>query len=415
MNRTEIEPGLIQVFRWYAILRAVLAAFLPFIGMRHNVRLGFEPSGDIIFPAVFTAVEVTLLIIYLYWTELQNKLGRYYLPIAITIATAGLIIEQQIISPGQMYWQPLPFLYILVIFVAWQYSFRDVILYTIGAALFEIALVVINPEPSLTQLLPPEIGRAATFGMLIFRSLTFLLIGYVVSRLMRAQRKQRQELAEANRKLVRHAAALEQLTISRERNRMARELHDTLAHTLSALVVQIDALFAVWEPIPDKARMMLEQILDTTRSGLDETRRALGALRASPIEEMGLALAVRSLAEDLADRSALELELDIHEDWDELPPEVEQTYYRVTQEALENIAKHADANKITLTLSGNTDDLNLTIRDDGRGFTPKEISEKRQLGLLGMQERAELIDALLTIDGQTGKGTIVRLKMSGKR
>ena len=160
---------------------------------------------------------------------------------------------------------------------------------------------------------------------------------------------------------------------------------------------------------------MLEQILDTTRSGLDETRRALDALRASPIEEMGLALAVRSLAEDLADRSALELELDIHEDWDELPPEVEQTYYRVTQEALENIAKHADANKITLTLSGNTDDLNLTIRDDGRGFNPKEISEKRQLGLLGMQERAELIDALLTIDGQTGKGTIVRLKMSGKR
>ncbi|MCJ7824250.1 MAG: hypothetical protein MUP44_05075, partial [Anaerolineales bacterium] len=59
--------------------------------------------------------------------------------------------------------------------------------------------------------------------------------------------------------------------------------------------------------------------------------------------------------------------------------------------------------------------LNLTIRDDGRGYTPQEISEKRQLGLLGMQERAELIDALLTIDGQTGEGTIVRLKMSGKR
>jgi hypothetical protein len=103
MNRSEFEPGLIQVFRWYAILRAVLVAFLPFVGMRYNVRLGFEPSGDFLFPAVFTAVEVTLLIIYLYWTELQNKLGRFYLPIAITIATAGLIIEQQIISPGQMY------------------------------------------------------------------------------------------------------------------------------------------------------------------------------------------------------------------------------------------------------------------------------------------------------------------------
>jgi signal transduction histidine kinase len=109
------------------------------------------------------------------------------------------------------------------------------------------------------------------------------------------------------------------------------------------------------------------------------------------------------------------LELDIHEDWDELPPEVEQTYYRVAQEALENIAKHANANKITLTLSGNSDNLNLTIRDDGRGFTPQEISEKRQLGLQGMQERAELIDALLTIDGQIGEGTIVQLKMIGKQ
>ena len=88
------------------------------------------------------------------------------------------------------------------------------------------------------------------------------------------------------------------LLLSRERLRLSRELHDTLAHTLSAMAVQLEYVNHNLAILPQKAEQMIDQMLQTTRSGLDETRRALSALRASALEEMGLALALRTLAED---------------------------------------------------------------------------------------------------------------------
>ncbi len=102
------------------------------------------------------------------------------------------------------------------------------------------------------------------------RMLAYLLLGYVVNRLAHAQRTQRQALEQANLRLIRHAETLELLAASRERLRLSRELHDTLAHTLSALAVQADALQTVWKPSSPKAQVMLSQMVASTRSGLNE-------------------------------------------------------------------------------------------------------------------------------------------------
>jgi signal transduction histidine kinase len=114
-----------------------------------------------------------------------------------------------------------------------------------------------------------------TVGPSFARTAAMTLVGYILIRLIDGQRAQRHALAEANVKLRQYASTVEQLSISHERNRLARELHDTLAHTLSATSVQLEAVDAVWDTSPNQARELLHKSLAQTRSGLTETRRAL--------------------------------------------------------------------------------------------------------------------------------------------
>jgi signal transduction histidine kinase len=272
-------------------------------------------------------------------------------------------------------------------------------------------------------------GTVSDMGYLGVRTVFFILIGYIVCHLMTEQRAQRQELDKANQRLVRYAATLEELAISQERNRLARELHDTLAHTLSALAVQLDAIATVWVQVPPRVRTMLQRALAMTRTGLDDTRRALGALRATPLEDVGLAAAVSQLAEAAAARGGLALHLEVSESPWNLVPEVEQCYYRVAQEAIENVVKHAQARSMRVSLLCEEGSLLLQVADDGLGFSVEtleaepEPSGQRNLsrayegsytavkfGIRGMQERAELIGASLEIESTEGGGTIVRLR-----
>ncbi len=409
MNKKTIEPGLLQVFRWYAILRLGFLILLALAARREVIRteatLGIDPN----IATLLVGVEMAFLFGYLLWPWLERKLGRYYLPLALAFAIGGLLVEQHVLSPLSGLFQPIPFMFVLLILTAWQYSYRAVVAFTLAAAVFEITLIFIFPQPMLFEFLPERLNQMITYGGLISRTLSFLVLGYVVTRLMKSQREQRKALTQANQKLVQHAAALEQLTISRERNRISRELHDTLAHTLSALAVQLDAVVTVWESIPDRAREMLDQMLHTTRSGLDETRRALRALRAEPLEELGLALAVRTLAEDFAARYAMSLILDIPDQLDNLNLEVEQCYYRVAQETFENIGWHANAAQVNVKLDKTNHTLELIIQDDGQGFDPEKEAAVQQYGLLGMHERAEIIGADLHVESRPGAGATIRL------
>lgn len=122
---------------------------------------------------------------------------------------------------------------------------------------------------------------------------------------------QQRTLETANRRLVELAASLEKLTISRERNRMARELHDTLAHTLSGLTVHLEAVKAYLDVEPHTAKALLDESLTHTRRGLNETRRALAALRATPLDDLGLVLALRHLVDSATERTDLQPTLEL--------------------------------------------------------------------------------------------------------
>jgi len=414
VKESKLEPGLLRVFRWYVIVRGIFLAISIswniFFGDVWEDKRGILGVDDLGLFALATSIELILLFFYLSWPPFRRVLGRYFLPIALTFSAAGLILEQYLFSSFFRLWQPLPFLYILLILVAWQYRFSAVLIFGIGATLLEIFLARLF----MTRIrgLPPfDIDMIVIYGRLAASVASYLVLGYVVNRLVQAQREQHQALADANLKLVQHASTVEQLSTSRERLRISRELHDTLAHTLSALAVQFDALATVWGSIPEKAQEMVEQMQSTTRSGLDETRRSLRALRASPLKEVGLVLALQGLAKDFAARHNLALQIDLPENLDGFPPEVEQCYYRVAQESLENIARHAAAKVLTIQMTKDSSGLTMTISDDGQGFDVLGDVTKEHLGLQGMQERAGLINAGLEVESSPGEGTTVRLRL----
>jgi len=413
MKRFELEPGLLSVFRLFTGLRLVLSllSFLSHLVFR-NI-----PGAPIDSIAWLSCLEAAFLLGYLSWRGFQNRLGRMYLPIGLFIASAGPIIEQHLITQSQFEigiagpvisaWQLIPILFVPLVLIGWQYNFRSIVLFCMVTALFDGSLammVLTNPDSRLLLFA----------GVLFTRTVSFILVGYMVVRLMNTQREQRKSLAQANTRLIHYAATLEQLATSHERNRLARELHDTLAHSLSGVAVQLEAVKTLWETSPGEAHSMLEQSLRTTRLGLTETRRALQALRASPLEDLGLTLALCNLAESVTARSGLTLDLNLAEHLENLSPDIEQCIYRVAQEALENVASHAEARHVRVDLRQEDSHLSLTISDDGQGFEPERVDLLNQFGLRGMRERAEGLGGTLKIDSQPGTGTTISLEWGGK-
>jgi signal transduction histidine kinase len=286
--------------------------------------------------------------------------------------------------------------------VAWHYGWRYVVLYSISIALLTFGLHLPSFYPGGASPLPP-------ITVLLIQTVSFLVVGYFISFLIWRLQQQQESLTQVNAQLVNHATTLEELTISRERNRMARELHDTLAHTLSALSVQLETVKAYWDVDSAAAQQMLDKSLEATRSGLQETRRALKSLRASPLDDLGLALALRKLAEETAARANLRLDLSLPERLPALSPDVEQCVYRVAQEAVANAAYHANARTLTVQLSVNQPGVSLLVCDDGLGFDVQPREASGHFGLSGMRERAQLVGGQLTIDSRPGQGTTIRL------
>jgi signal transduction histidine kinase len=244
---------------------------------------------------------------------------------------------------------------------------------------------------------------------LLVRDISFLIIGYIVTTLMKTQRQQRQQLEESNRKLAAYATTREQLFISQERNRLARELHDTVAHTMSAVTVKLNAVQILWETDSERAEKMLEEVITSMNDGMAETRRALRDLRASPLEDMGMVLAIRHLAENAAQRGGFSLDLQTpHQDL-RLSANIEQAVYRISQEALANSVEHANASTVSVFMECEAGCLKLSIADNGCGFDVNTASQNGHFGLLGMRERADMISGHLHISSIQGYGTTVEL------
>lgn len=197
-----------------------------------------------------------------------------------------------------------------------------------------------------------------------------------------------------------------QLGAAEERNRLAREIHDTLAQGLAAVALQLEAadLLLAAGASANRVQPALQQALALTRTNLEEARRSVLDLRAAPLEGRTLVEALANLVETWAGRTQAQLHFEATGGGRPLPVRVEVGLFRIAQEALTNAIQHAQATHVTVLWVTTPVEARLTISDDGRGFDPAAIPPGRY-GLVGLNERVRLLGGRLLLQSTPGTGT----------
>ena len=405
MNRP-IEPGLLKIFKYFT---SIAMAYFAILWAYAILYAGWEWSLQL---QLWLNFAVYLgLAGYLAWGELEQRLKQFYLPIGLAISTLFPVLNNfvYLMAPYQANidiiisrsWLWLPVLLVPLVLIAWQYNLKSVIGFTVFTNGLELIVLLVVVKTI-------NFDTIALLGVPLVRAFAFGIVGYVIGNLMETQRNQQQKLVQANVRLGQYASTLDQLATSRERNRLASELHDTLAHTLSGLAITLEAIKTVLDPQQTEATEMLEHSLQATRVGLDETRRALKALRARPLEDMGLKLALEKVSQAAAERAAIPIDFIYPAELPALPTDVEQCMYRVTQEALENMIRHAGATQAAVEVRSNGGQVELIIRDNGIGFEPSDKKLEDRFGLFGLHERAKSVAGQLEVHSQPGQGTQIK-------
>ena len=250
-------------------------------------------------------------------------------------------------------------------------------------------------------------------ALFFFPALLFVI---VFTRLMLSAEKEREraealatDLASANRQLAEYAVQVEELATTQERNRIAREIHDTLGHYLTVVNVQLEAAKTVIADQPEKGLNAINRAQNMTREGLNAIRQSVAALRESPLDNRPLPEAIAQLVEE--NRAAgLHTEFGIKAEPRPLAPNAALTIYRVVQEGLTNIRKHADADHVDVSLDFTTlDQVQVEIVDNGVGATQTENG----FGLLGIRERIHILGGRMQVETGPGEGFRLRVSLPG--
>jgi two-component system sensor histidine kinase UhpB len=225
--------------------------------------------------------------------------------------------------------------------------------------------------------------------------------GPVVSELAQAFNDMLDRLEHERRESARQALHV----LEGERRRISRELHDEVGQTLTGVMLQVEGLAAA---IPDELREQLDELRETARRGTEDVRRIASQLRPEALEDLGLESALATLATSVGDQAGVRVDRQLERALP-LSDEQELVIYRVAQEALTNVARHARAECVEVRLEASGDRTVLTVRDDGRGLEQHALASSN--GIRGMRERAMLIGADLSINGRPGHGTQVQLSI----
>jgi NarL family two-component system sensor histidine kinase YdfH len=222
-----------------------------------------------------------------------------------------------------------------------------------------------------------------------------------------------QELRATQSQLQQYAEQVEKLTISQERERMAREMHDTLAQGLAGVIMQLEAADSHLESNrPAEAQVVVEQAMQRARQTLHEARRAIQALRSAALEQRNLAAALATEVSQFEVTSGVTADLVFDGEPEEIRPEVAQHVLRIAQESLSNIGRHAHARHVRVRLVQSDTRLELVVQDDGKGFDVEAAMLRADcFGLQGMYERAQRLGATLQLESAPQEGTVLALNL----
>ena len=247
------------------------------------------------------------------------------------------------------------------------------------------------------------------FCVAILFTLVFTLIAVSAERARGEVEWLAEELRDANEKLRAHALQAEELAATRERNRVAREIHDSLGHCLTVVHVQLEAARATLDHDPAGSLDALNKAQAMAHSGLQEVRRSVSSLRSSPLDGRPLAEALQQLVHE-SQGGELVADLTVLGKARPTSPQVGLTIYRAAQEGVTNSRKHGRAKSVRLSLDfSDADLLRLTIADDGVGA--EQVQDG--FGLLGMRERAQLLGGTTSARSEPGAGFTLQIEVPG--
>jgi signal transduction histidine kinase len=255
----------------------------------------------------------------------------------------------------------------------------------------------------LQQVWMHQVAEILMFGLGLF------FVSQLVSTLL-IERKTQEELALTNVQLQQYALKIEDLAAVQERNRIAREIHDSLGHALTTLNVQLQTAVKLWARNPAEAQPFLEQAHRLGTVAMKEVRQSVRALRADA--EKPLDRALTDLIHEFRQSTGLIVNCKIYL-YTVIPPEISKTIYRVVQEAFTNSCKHANANAIDLSLQQKGDRLWLTIHDDGCGFqlaSPAALPNSG-FGLQSMRDRITALGGTFLIETQPNAGCSILVEI----
>ncbi|MCW8379348.1 sensor histidine kinase [Streptomyces justiciae] len=263
-------------------------------------------------------------------------------------------------------------------------------------------------------------GQVAVFGgLLVANNALLMAVAHLTYQEEQRSRERAATIEALQQALDENAALHAQLLlqareagVADERRRLAAEIHDTIAQGLTGIIAQLQVVAGA--PDLDVARTHLARASDLARHSLGEARRSVHNLAPVALEHAGLAEALKKTVTEWGERTGVRAEFTVTGTAEQLHDEVAATLLRIVQEALSNAARHAQADRVGVTLSYLGDEVILDIRDDGRGFDPAAVPARTRtggFGLAGMRARAERIAGSLTVESEPGHGTALSARV----
>jgi signal transduction histidine kinase len=265
-----------------------------------------------------------------------------------------------------------------------------------------------NFLPSNRRSNPTERAWSTAISAMILLGIICVFVQLMIDAVL-SERRSRQALEAANDQLRRYASRVEDLATVQERNRIAREIHDSLGHSLTAFNLHVEAALRLLKSDPEEAKDLLIDAKQLGSQALREVRESVATLRSSPLQGKTLEAAIGQLCEDFTRSTGIVPTQDFAMTGP-IGAEVEMAFYRITQEALTNITKHAQANTVTLHFSQTATQVNLVIQDDGQGFVMAQTTTG--FGLQGMRERVEALGGTCAVTSAIGAGCRIGISLA---
>lgn len=351
-------------------------------------------------------ISVFLGLIYIYWGMRSDELfacfpSRLGTAVLFIIPIALVLVVQALLGANGTWLLSLPIVATAVerLPPVWRWP-------VYLASLLGLALPLWLLTGSINDIIGPT---------LVFIPAILFVVAFTEARLnerdaRREAEKLTVELEKANHQLTAYAVQAEEMATIQERNRLAREIHDNVGHYLTVVNVQIEAARAVMAQDPDRARTALEKAQNLTKDGLTAVRQSVSALRESPTDSRSLIDAIQSLVQETRS-SGLVAEFEVVGEHRSLDSQTKLTLFRVAQEGLTNVRKHAHASRVDVALDySRPDTVYLSVKDNGVG---KSAAVVDGFGLIGMRERVQMLGGRLTIESAIGEGLWLETAVPG--